>query len=432
MGEPGKEEEIPLLSLTLVRGATIVGKKEAKVGKGGKKGKRCILVVGSTGNGKTSTINIYTGAKEEVGDSVRSETQVTKTVEDIKHPGGVPWVDNPGWADTGGKSDNQTVKDLLKHLAKENFQFVDAVVWCVSPNERMDKTLQTQAKLIDMLTQDQDWGKIWSNVIILCKGKLRKTAKEDCVGAEMAAKEICRTASPRSLGYQFAEEEHMTDFKPDVRKKYRLLTKQEVLEQLEQEISELPEPVQVVFSNKKCKACGQTGDPRLMDDKCHRTMVLGHRGPLREKKKHSRPLIGAAYAVGTVGVVGLATASALVPGSELLLIGVSIQCWWLPAANIIFSQVPMCMGPGSGMALRRAFANPDMKWKCCKREGVMGEDGSYDRQVNGCTQKCDNCDQPWGSGEPCVAIRLPDQGLQEQLGDYQFVKKDHDLEDIQI
>ena len=65
-----------------------------KVGKGGKKGKRCILVVGSTGNGKTSTINIYTGAKEEVGDSVRSETQVTKTVEDLKHPGGVPWVDN--------------------------------------------------------------------------------------------------------------------------------------------------------------------------------------------------------------------------------------------------------------------------------------------------------------------------------------------------
>ena len=69
----------------------------------------------------------------------------------------------------------------------------------------MDMTLQTQAKLIDMLTKDEDRGQIWANVIILSKGTLKKTAKEDCIGAEMAAREICKTASPRSLGYKFAD-----------------------------------------------------------------------------------------------------------------------------------------------------------------------------------------------------------------------------------
>ena len=314
-----EEEEALLLKTPGKLEAKIVGKKETR---GGKKGISCILTVGSTGTGKTSTINIFTGAKEEVGDSVFSKTCVTKTVEDKKHTGGVPWVDNPGWADTGGKSDNLVFKGLLRHLVENNIQSVVAVVWCVTPNARMDMTLQTQAKLIDMLTKDGDKGKIWANVIILSKGTLKKTAKEDCIGAEMAAREICKTASPISLGYKFAEEDDLEDLSTDVRKKRRLLTEPEILEQLEQEISKLPEPVQVVFSNKKCKDCGQTGDPRLMDDWCHRKMMLGHTGALRLKKKHSKPLIGAAYAAGAVGVIGLGTASALVPGSELLLIGV--------------------------------------------------------------------------------------------------------------
>ena len=321
MGDSSKEEEeIPLLLTKPRKEAKIVGKKETR---GGKKGTSCILTVGSTGTGKTSTINIFTGAKEEVGDSVFSKTSVTKTVEDKKHSKGVPWVDNPGWADTGGKSDNESFKDLLRHLVGNNIQSVAAVVWCVSPNERMDMTLQAQAKLINMLTKGEDHGKIWANVIILSKGTLKRTAKEDCIGAEMAAREICKTASPRSLGYKFAEEDDLEDLSTEVRKKRRLLTEPEVLEQLEQEIAKLPEPVQVVFSNKKCKDCGQTGDPRLMEDMCHRKMVLGHKGALRLKKKHSKPLIGAAYAAGAVGVIGLGTASALVPGSELLLIGVS-------------------------------------------------------------------------------------------------------------
>jgi len=376
---------------------------------GVKKGTSCILTVGSTGTGKTTTINLFTGANEEVGDTEDSKTCETKTVKDLKHASGVPWVDNPGWADTKGKSDNLLFKDLLWHLVKNNIQSVKAVVWCVNPNEKMDMMLQKQAKLIDMLTKDEDKGKIWANVIILSKGTLRETAKEDCIGAEMAARQICASASPRSLGYKFANEDDLkeTELSTSYRKKLRFLTQVEALEQLEQEIEKLPEPVQVVFSNKKCKGCGQTGDPRLMDDLCHREMVMGHKGNLRLKKKPSKLRIGAASATSAVGVIGLGIVSVLVPGGYLLLYG-----------------VPVLMLPGSGMALHRILSKGVQKYKKC----------GCNIEASGCTQKCDGCGEEWGTGKSCVMITHPDPGLQQSLEregkDYKVHKKDHDLEDI--
>ena len=70
----------------------------------------CILVVGTTGTGKTSTVgefkkikpyltrqvNIYTGNDLKVGHSAHAETGETITVEDKNHPGAPDWIDNPG------------------------------------------------------------------------------------------------------------------------------------------------------------------------------------------------------------------------------------------------------------------------------------------------------------------------------------------------
>ena len=56
---------------------------------------------------------------------------------------------------------------------------VKAVVWCIMPTPRMDANLQAQAKFIDMFTPDDEKtpeneaGKIWNNVFIVCKGKVR-------------------------------------------------------------------------------------------------------------------------------------------------------------------------------------------------------------------------------------------------------------------
>lgn len=121
----------------------------------------CVLVVGTTGTGKTSLTNIYTGSSLAVGHSAMAETGATITVEDKRHPGAPVWVDNPGgwrevlaqqtpavsgWSDTEGRSDAAVFKELLGHLQEKGIHFVAAVVWCILPQLRMDAVLQAQAR----------------------------------------------------------------------------------------------------------------------------------------------------------------------------------------------------------------------------------------------------------------------------------------------
>ena len=162
-----------------------------------KSGESCIVLVGTTGTGKTSTLNIYTGNDMEVGEGAQSVTGTTVSVEDKIHVGGPRWIDNPGmsfqilvivlvkesylsgWSDSEGRSDNLVFKDLLRHMQVNHCYNMKAVVWCIMPTPRMDANLQAQAKFIDMFTPDDEKtseneaGKIWNNVVIICKGKVR-------------------------------------------------------------------------------------------------------------------------------------------------------------------------------------------------------------------------------------------------------------------
>ena len=56
------------------------------------------MLVGTTGTGKTSTLNIYTGNNLTVGEGAQSVTNATVSVEDKIHVGGPKWIDNPGIA----------------------------------------------------------------------------------------------------------------------------------------------------------------------------------------------------------------------------------------------------------------------------------------------------------------------------------------------
>ena len=56
----------------------------------------CVVVVGTTGTGKTSTINIYTGSNLKVGEGAQSVTGSTIDVEDEIHTNAPKWIDNPG------------------------------------------------------------------------------------------------------------------------------------------------------------------------------------------------------------------------------------------------------------------------------------------------------------------------------------------------
>jgi len=403
VGEGGEgEKSIPLMPL----------KAAAK-----EKNDSCILVVGTTGTGKTSTVNIYTGNELTVGHSAHAETGATVTVEDKNHPGAPAWIDNPGWSDTEGRSDAIVFKDLLKHMQEHKLNKVAAVVWCVLPQIRMDSVLQAQARFIDMFT---DKGRIWSNVVILCKGKgPGESPAEDCKGAVMAAKKVNVHAEPRTVGYQFATAKVLAGASEEFRREeLRSLTDPEIRDKLEAELSSLPSSIQVVFANKRCQACGQTGDPRLMEDTCHRALKKGHTGQL--KQRFSKVQTVAAVGVGTVGIVGLSVAA--VVASEYVLLG-----------------LPLVMGPGSVMTTHRFLntgskANPpcgplkitDMRYRCC---------GMQELAEGGCTDLCDKCGAKWGEspGEKppgCVMIRHPDSGMQSSRAGYEVVVKDHDLVDI--
>ena len=86
-------------------------------------------------------------------------------------------------------------------MAGQKCYRVKAVVWCLGPTPRMTAVLQSQAKIIDMLTEGEDKGKIWSNVLIICKGCPGKNAdvEADWQGAVMAAKSVNCLASPRTV-----------------------------------------------------------------------------------------------------------------------------------------------------------------------------------------------------------------------------------------
>ena len=73
-----------------------------------------MVLVGTTGTGKTTCLNIYTGNKLPTGESAVGVTTETVCVPDLNHPDGPRWIDNPGWSDAEGKSDGDIFKSLLR------------------------------------------------------------------------------------------------------------------------------------------------------------------------------------------------------------------------------------------------------------------------------------------------------------------------------
>jgi len=386
-------------------------------------GASCIVLVGTTGTGKTSTLNIYTGNNLTVGEGAQSVTNATVSVEDKIHVGGPKWIDNPGWSDSEGRSDNLVFKDLLRHMQENKEYCVKAVVWCIMPTPRMDANLQAQAKFIDMFTPDDpntaenEEGKIWNNVVIICKGKINPELSADVQGAVMASKQNSVHAEPLSIRYEFASPEILEGTNEKLRvESLRMLTPEEIRAELEVLFSKLPVPVPVVFANQRCLSCGQEGDPRLMTDMCHRNKKKGHTGQLDQR--FSRPQVGAAMGFGAAGTAALSIAAAA-SATPLVLVGLPLVL--LPGLalgghrflNTSAEGVPPCGG----------VKITDMRWSCCN---------SPELAPGGCTELCDLCEQPWGSSDkPCVMIKHPDINMQKDLEGYQVFVKKHDLVQIE-
>ena len=103
---------------------------------------QCILVIGTTGTGKSSTISKCTGQSVEVSDRADSVTRKCQIFADLKKSSQPVWIDTVGYDDTTRLDDEESFKSVLKFIQQENLLKIKAIIWTILPQERKDARLQ--------------------------------------------------------------------------------------------------------------------------------------------------------------------------------------------------------------------------------------------------------------------------------------------------
>ena len=107
----------------------------------------CIVVLGTTGRGKTTTMNIFTGNNEPTGNTSHSTTRCNRLYGDMlpQHQVSQEGVGYPVWLDTVGLDESDAdvtngdlVRSYLRVLQCFKIEWVHAVVWCITPEDKVD------------------------------------------------------------------------------------------------------------------------------------------------------------------------------------------------------------------------------------------------------------------------------------------------------
>ena len=106
----------------------------------------CIVVLGTTGRGKTTTMNLFTGNTATTGHASHSTTKTNQLFRDIlpEHEDREDGVDYPVWLDTVGLDESDAdvtngdlVRLYLRVLQCSKIEWVHAVVWCITPEDKV-------------------------------------------------------------------------------------------------------------------------------------------------------------------------------------------------------------------------------------------------------------------------------------------------------
>ena len=109
----------------------------------------CIVVLGTTGRGKTTTMNLFTGNKEPTGNASHSTTKANRLYGDLlpEHEVRAEGVGYPVWLDTVGLDESDAdvtngdlVRSYLRVLQCFKIEWVHAVVWCITPEDKVFKS----------------------------------------------------------------------------------------------------------------------------------------------------------------------------------------------------------------------------------------------------------------------------------------------------
>jgi len=87
----------------------------------------CVVVIGSSGVGKSALIKIHCGEKVKIGDGVDSETKDAQLFDDTNelYKNNRKWMDTQGALDSEGK---QTDPEILSKIIKKNYMNVKLII----------------------------------------------------------------------------------------------------------------------------------------------------------------------------------------------------------------------------------------------------------------------------------------------------------------
>lgn len=310
------------------------------------------------------------------------------------------YIDTPGFLDTSGVSDDDTVRSVLKVLKDKKQPYISTVLWFCSPSARADQTLKNQASFIarigaeDRRRQERNnltKRSIWQNTIILVK-------KGDDIDGPIQAALSNEAENP----YQHKppvvtlfimdlhpESERIFGGMPYAQREAcgRLYGREipDFFTKLAYSREHQQNPLHIIFLEEKCKNCPASGDDkRLMPKGCHvrgakrhpqdkvyihRGGSLYHTGKVEKHTKLSFAKAGGTFGAGlgaTEGPIGVAA------------IGTAGF-----AAGAVVDVATMLLGKGC--------------WTCCgKKDGTSGCayvccNGSIVSQ--GCAQRYTCCNE---------------------------------------
>jgi len=351
----------------------------------------CIICVGSTGAGKSSTVGKCTGAMCKSGSGTERVTRHCEIHRSLTSDLEPVWVDTVGW-DDAEIGDDQTFREILTFIDKYNITKVAAVIWNISPNVRRDAVLAGQARLIDMFLEG---GRIWENVIIVAKQSLSPGV--DCQGALEAARRFT-DHQVLHTGYRFLSDPTISAQQrekflcPDNRQLFNVKTDQEVAILMRELLSQVGPPVQVVFRSSQCLDCGLVGDPRLLPPFCHLEAHLVHREGVEQ---HHPGKIESFHPSGQ---------------SIQEHTGRLRKKWW---ANLLCGtwRKPRysCCGR------RQGKEGCKKKWACCRREwdeGV-GQEGGCESRYTCCQASLSHCGAGCSPRYSCCGAAVNDPGCRK-------------------
>ena len=361
--------------------------------------KTCVICVGSTGSGKSSTIGKFTLKRGLDSDGFERKTSRCALYEDQ-----FMWIDTVGWGDRG-LEDEELFQDAIRFIENNGISHIKAVIWNVIPNQRKDATVIKQAQFIDKLQPRE----IWDRVIIVCKQSMNP--ERDGLGAIKTAEEFNPDVKVRVIGYRFYEDPSFNDEQrekfadPETRRLFNVRTNEEIRGILQATIESCPGSLQFSLKEARCMDCGETGDPRLMSLYCHMeshhvhqgSVLLVHPTPAENYHESDYHIIehdGVLRKLWFGRLVGKRGRRYTCCGHKPDNPGCQIKwsCCKEPVVEVELTTSGRQSGckkryPCCGMDPEKAVVGCDQRQQCCGKK-------QFER---GCAELCKKCGKAWGT-----------------------------------